>query len=175
MLKTLRHQKIYENLWIRVWEDELEFPDGKKDIIAYTERQDHGPLIIPLTKENKLVMIKEWRHPVRDWVYSFPFATAEEGESLLESAQEGLEDDLGYTASEWIDLGKIYIDPGTSNQIAKVFFAKGASKTSQPNSDITSESIMEIPFDEVKRMIREDEITNAWVLAGVLRATLHLS
>jgi ADP-ribose pyrophosphatase len=91
MIKTLKKRLVYENKWIRLWEDKVEFPNGTQGIHAYSERVDSGPMIIPITEDKKVIVLREWRYPIQDWTYCFPFGGSEKGENPLATAKRELE------------------------------------------------------------------------------------
>lgn len=124
MIKTLRKKQIYKNHWITLWEDEIDFGNNKKGIYAYTDRNDAGPIIIALTKDNKVALLREWRYPIKKYSLGFPVGGREKNESWLKAAKRELKEETGISARRWTNLGKIYIDPGASTQYSQVYLLK---------------------------------------------------
>lgn len=171
MIKTLKQKLIYENKWIRLWEDEVEFPNGKRGIYAYFDRVDSGPMIIPMTDDGKFVMLHEWRYPTAGWQYNFPCGGCDEGEDMLSAAKRELEEETGIQASEWIDLGDLAIDPGGTSQVAKVFLARGLSFGVPKESYDTQQFFLE----KIEQMITQGEIRSGWTLSGYAKLKVFLS
>lgn len=174
MFKTLNEKIIYENKWIRLHKDEIELPNGEKSVYSYTERVDSGPMIIPITAEGKIVLVKEWRYPIRNWTYCFPFGGVEGDEDMLTAAKKELRQETGYVAEEWIELGVLKIDPGSNSQVTPVYLAKKlqAGKTEKETCEIIE--IVELSFAEIKQMIKTGEIDNGWLLAGFAKLIYFL-
>lgn len=166
MIKKTSSKIIYENQWIRLREDAVEFPGGKTGIYAYTDRVDAGPMIIPVTGEGKLVVLREWRYPIQDWTYCFPFGGVEVGEDALSAAKRELAEETGYTAENWESLGELKIDPGGSSQITPVFLAIGLRPGEAHLDGAEVHEVMEFTVEEIKSKIATGEMTGGWLLAG---------
>ncbi len=167
------HQKstkiVYENSWIRLHEDEVEFSDGSNGVYAFSERCDAGPMIIPVTEKGKLVILREWRYPIKDWTYSFPFGGVMPGEDNFTAAKRELKEETGYSASEWKSLGIIKIDPGQNAQITPIFLATGLLKGSIHQDSSEVHQVMEFTPDEINEKIKNGEMDNGWLLAGFVK------
>ncbi len=173
MIKKISSEIIYENPWLRVHEDTVEFPNGKQGIYAYTERVDAGPMIIPVTADGTLILLKEWRYPIQDWTYCFPFGGVEVGEDFLTAAKRELAEETGFIAEKWESLGEIKIDPGANSQVTPVFLATGlsAGKARLDGSEV--HEVMEFTVEEIKRKIATGEMNGGWLLAGLAKYLVH--
>lgn len=175
MIKTLKQKILYESKWNRLHEDEVEFPDGSTGMYAYMERVDAGSMIIPMMPDGKCVVLKEWRYPIQNWTYCFPFGGREEGETFLQTAQRELQEETGFVASEWIDLGILQIDPGANSQTTPVFLARGLTQTEMLHKEVSEiHEVCIFSFDEIEEMIVRGEITNGWLLSGLMKLKVHL-
>jgi ADP-ribose pyrophosphatase len=166
MFKTLKKKVLYESKWVRFCEDEIEFPSGEKGAYAYHERVDAGAIIIPVTSEGKFLVLREWRYPIQGWTWCFPAGGIEKGESPLEAVKRELEEETGFVASDWKELGTMAIDPGGSSQIAPAFLARNLTHT-EAHPD--PEEIHEVHFfteKEIDEKIRSGEFNNNWLLGA---------
>ena len=174
MIKTLKHKTIYENKWVRYNVDEVEFPSGETGEYAFHERADAGPMIIPQREDGKFLVLKEWRYPIQDWSWGFPVGGVELGETFLQAAQRELEEETGYVAQKWIDLGTLCVDPGGSSQVAPVFFS---SDLVSGIAHQESGEIHEVHFftaDEIEEKICAGEFRSSWLLAGWCKLQAYL-
>ena len=73
--KLLSTENIFDGKVIKVDKETVELPNGKK---AFREIvRHHGAVaLIPITDDDKIVMIKQWREPMRKVTLEIPFATA---------------------------------------------------------------------------------------------------
>lgn len=174
MIKALKKKIVYENKWIRMNEDIVQFPDGSEGIYAYMEQMNPGSLVIPLTDDNKLVVLKEWRYPIQNWTYCFPFGGREEGENYLENAKRELKEETGFEAKEWIDLGVLQIDPGQNSQTNSIFLARGLTQRELKKEVSEIHEVKIFSLEKVEDMIEKGEITNGWLLAGFTKLKVYL-
>jgi ADP-ribose pyrophosphatase len=176
MIKTLNKKLIYENKWIRLWEDEVEFPNGEQGIYSYVQRIDEGGLIIPMIDDTHVVLLREWRYPIQSWTWCWPAGGSHTpGEAKLIVAQRELVEETGYTATDWTDLGTIQIDPGLNAQTEQVYLARGLT-AGTPQLDVSEiHEVVIKSFDEVEQMISSGEINNGWFLAGWAKLKVFLS
>lgn len=174
MIKTCKEKIIYENPWVRFRVDEVEFPDGGTGMYAFTERVDAGPMIIPVLNDGRLVLLREWRYPIRDWTYCFPFGGVEVGENALAAAKRELKEETGYTASEWVSLGNIKIDPGGSSQVTPVWLARGLELVDKPSDPREDHEVVTFTLAELEKMIESGAIDNGWLFVGLCKYKLTL-
>lgn len=175
MIKKTSSKIIYENPWIRLREDQVEFPGGKTGIYAYTERADSGPMIIPVTKEGKLIVLREWRYPIQDWTYCFPFGGVEVGEDALAAAKRELAEETGYSAETWESLGELKIDPGANSQVTPVFLATDLTSGEAHLDGSEVHKVMEFTVEEIQAKIKSGEMTGGWLLAGFAKYLARLN
>jgi 8-oxo-dGTP pyrophosphatase MutT (NUDIX family) len=173
--KTLNSKIIYQNKWIRLNEDEVLFPDGSKGIYAFMDRMDNGAMIIPMTDDGKLVLLKEWRYPVKDVTWCFPAGGRDKAdEEAVEVAKRELLEETGIIAGELVDLGAIWIDPGINSQRLPVFLAKDLA-FAESHPEISEQiEIHKLTIEEVEDLVRSGEINNGWVLSCLMKLFVYL-
>lgn len=69
--KTIERKEIFKGKIIDVYLDDVALPMGgtaKRELVFH-----HGGVgIIPITKENKMIMVKQFRKPLEKWYWKFP-------------------------------------------------------------------------------------------------------
>ena len=55
-----------------------------------------------------MVLTREYRHPVQKYMTSLPAGGVHPGESLLESAQRELEEETGFLAEDFREIGALF-------------------------------------------------------------------
>ena len=167
MIKQKTHKKIYENKWLTLWEDDIEFPDGDKGIYAYIERKTRGALIIPVDKDGNIYMISGPRYPLNLVRYGFPQGDTEEGETRFESAKRELKEETGITAEKWQELGEIQIDPGYVVQKTPIYFAEELTLGEKDNNPKEEWTLHKVSPEEVSTFIVEGKIATGWALSAL--------
>ena len=107
--------------WRDVREDRLKLHTG--DEITYTYLEAPAAVfVVPLTKDRQVVLIRQYRHPARDWAWEVP-AGSPDGESIEATARRKLAEEVGGSCGELIFLGSFYPSPGDASHQAHAFLA----------------------------------------------------
>ncbi|MBJ6930726.1 NUDIX hydrolase, partial [Vibrio cholerae] len=64
-------------------------------------------VILPLTAQGEIVLIRQYRPSLKKWLLELPAGTIEEGEPPLSCAQRELEEESGFSAQQFIELGQV--------------------------------------------------------------------
>lgn len=81
-------------------------------------------VIVPQTKSKEFIMLRQYRHSVREHLIEFPAGTLEANEDPLKCAQRELSEEAGKGAHTWIKLGEIFPAPGFCSEKQFIFLAK---------------------------------------------------
>ena len=76
--------------------DMLQLPHGPKRPYYSVDFGIHAAAILAITKEGKLVITKEYRHPTGKWLLGCPGGRIDTGESPIEAAKRELLEETGY-------------------------------------------------------------------------------
>ena len=167
--KTLSSEKIFSGKIFDVKRDRIIQPTGQeatRDVVVHS-----GGVVIVAEKDNKILMVKQYRYPVEKTLLELPAGRLDRtGESMLEAAKRELLEETGFVAKKWIDLGFIYSSPGFTTEKLFLFHATELEfKKQQPDED----EIIEFEFYESEKiisMILNGEINDAKTICGILRA-----
>lgn len=107
--------------------------DNLKDV----QNNTVDAVIIIATDEtgNKILLNREFRLAVGDWIYNFPAGLIDDGESVEESARRELREETGLTLTEVVDtLCGAYSAVGISNEVTLCIVCKATGEFSKSTS-----------------------------------------
>ncbi|MEO0834638.1 MAG: NUDIX hydrolase [Cyanobacteria bacterium J06642_3] len=104
-------------------------------------RHPGGALAVPVTDDGKFVLVKQYRFTVAGRLLEFPAGTVEANESPFETIKREIEEETGYGASKWQDMGKFILAPGYSDEYVYAFLAQGLEKLATPPHQDEDEDI----------------------------------
>ena len=81
--------------------------------------------IIAQPDPGHLVLVRQFRYPVRRWTLEIPAGTREPGEAPAATAARELREEAGYAAARFIELASFYPALGVSDELMVLFRAEG--------------------------------------------------
>lgn len=126
--------------------------------------------IIPLSPQNEVVLIRQYRHGTRDITLEIPGGLVEEGDSPEEAAERELLEETGFRTTEIIPLGFVHPNPAIQNNRCYTFLAKDVFRAGEQSLDEKEDiEVLFRPITEIPLLIKEGEITHSLVLAAFYR------
>ena len=166
-------EKIFENDFFKVFEDDVIAPDGEDDKYATIDFPP-GVSVLPIDDEGNIYITRQFRYALgRDTVEAV--AGAIEREGRLQAAKREAREELGIEAEDWKYLGKIECDTGITNSLCHLYLARKLTfKTPNPES---SESIktVKMKLDKAVEKVMKGEITHPQACILILKAEKLLS
>jgi 8-oxo-dGTP pyrophosphatase MutT (NUDIX family) len=126
--------------------------------------------VIPLTAENEVVLVQQYRHGIRSLTLEIPGGLVDEGDSPEEAARRELDEETGYDAKEMILLGAVHPNPAIQNNECFTYLAQEVSFAGGQHQDEKEDiEVVLRPLSEIPALIRNGEISHALVLAAFYR------
>jgi 8-oxo-dGTP pyrophosphatase MutT (NUDIX family) len=130
--------------------------------------------VIPLTVNEEVVMIEQYRHGTGEVGLEIPGGMIDEGESARDAAARELLEETGYLAPEAIALGKARPNPAIQQNWLHIFLAPGARYHRPPQFDGTEHTVVRlIPLRDVPALIADGTINHALVVVAFYRLWLY--
>ena len=81
-------------------------------------------LAVPVLEDGRVVILRQYRFAVATRLLEFPAGTLDPGETPLSTMQRELQEEAGYSASQWDELGAMLPCPGYSDEVIYLFLAR---------------------------------------------------
>lgn len=172
--RLVEREALFESKWLTLSKNSYELPDSSHLPDFYIVEEMDGAIVIPITPERNLVVVRQFRPAVGDFTYDFPAGYAEpHDDSLLTRAKMELLEETGYAANEWYHAGQFYAAPHRLQKMIHCFVALGAKAVSNARPE-TTEFIrfQEMSPNEVYQLIVGGEFRCGTCIAALFHAFL---
>lgn len=173
--ERLRTERLIETPYFALRSDALRLPGGGvKDPYYVLERPD-AAIIFPLTREDDVVLVRQYRPPLERMELGLPAGLVEEGEEPEAAARRELLEETGYSGGEWEELGSLASSPSLKDNWAYLFLARGVEETAPPDPDEHElVEVVKVPVEELLGLVRTGEIVSSSGVAAIMLALEQL-
>lgn len=128
--KQVSSELLLDGGFLQYRKDVVALPDGKQSTREYVVHPG-AVVVIPYLNDDTLLLIKQFRYPVGLTMIEFPAGKLDADEDPLECAKRELEEETGYTATEWERVGQMHLAVGYSDEIIHMYAARGLQAGAQ--------------------------------------------
>lgn len=97
--------------------------DEPEELSRYVIRHHGAVGILPMLADGRIVMIRNYRAAVDEWLLEIPAGTMTPGEAPAQTAHRELEEETGYTAGRMVKLVEFLPSPGISDERMTLYWA----------------------------------------------------
>ena len=127
--------------------------------------------VVPVTKDNKFVFVRQYRHGIDAPTLEVPGGIIDEGQTPAEAAMRELREETGYGGGRIARLGANRPNPALQDNWHHMFLVVGAERLGDPQFDHGEYcEVVILTRDEIRRCIKIGDITHALVLLALARA-----
>ena len=167
--KTLSKKTVYDKKHLRIREDIVELPSKARIEYNFIELSTIVG-VIPMTKNNKILMIRQYRYPVDRISLEIPAGYVEKGEVIRRAAVRETEEEIGYRPRKLRKITAFQPLPGRTNLEVHIFLASDLKKTQTNFDEGEFIEILEVDKKKALDYIVNGKITHATSVIGILCA-----
>ncbi len=126
--------------------------------------------VIPITPENQVVLIRQFRHGTREVTLEIPGGIVEPDDTPENAARRELLEETGFREAQMVPLGIVHPNPAFLDNLCHTYLAKDVARVKDQEQDEKEDiEVVLMPLEEIPRLIREREITHSLVVAAFYR------
>ncbi len=167
--QIVARNEIYRDPWVELDRDEVIRPDGQPGTHAVV-RLKPGVSVLPIDDSGTVYLTEEFHYAVGRTTVEAVSGGIDEGEDPPAAARRELEEELGITAAQWLDLG--LCDPFTSvvTSPTRLFLARGLTFGAASLEGTERIRCQAVSLAEAVAMVLDSRITHGPSCVLILKA-----
>ncbi|MBI3156174.1 MAG: NUDIX hydrolase [Burkholderiales bacterium] len=165
--RALGSEALLEGGFLHVRRDTVELPDGRQATREYV-RHPGAVAVIPLLDDGRLLLERQWRHPLGRVLLELPAGKLDPGEDPLACAVRELREETGHSAREWAFAARLHSACAYSTEAIELWFARGLQPGPQRLDDGEFIETVACTPDELDALAARGELSDAKTLVGLL-------
>jgi len=159
---------IYHNPWLKLREDKVIRPDGKRGIFGVVSILP-GVSVLPMDNKGNVYLTKEYHYGVARVTIEAVSGGINGRESKIEVAKRELKEESGLVAKKWIYFG--VVDPFTTVLFAPnyLYLAQGLTQFKAEPEDTERIKIIKVPLKKAVKWVMENKITHSATAVLILK------
>ncbi len=167
--KQISYEYIFEGKIIKLRRDEALLPNGKTAIREVVEHNG-GVCVVPLTKDEKIYLVRQFRYPYNEEILEIPAGKRDsQDEEPLTTGIRELKEEIGATAENMTFLGELYPTPGYCGEIIWMYLATGLTFGETNPDEDEFLNIESYSLQECVDMIMNGKIKDAKTQTAILK------
>jgi len=166
--EVLGSEYLLESPWRNVRQDRVRLHTGDEILYTYLETTE-AAMVVPLTTTGKIVVIRQYRLPVRAWTWEIVGGMVG-AEAPVDAARRELQEEIGGQCGELIRLGSYYACSGSLSSRHYAFLALDVELSEQQLEPMELIELVLLDPDEAFARARDGRIDDAQSALALLMA-----
>ncbi len=165
--KLVRRKTVWRGRAVNFRVDTVRLPNGKR---ATREFMDHPGAVgvVPLLPDGKVVMVRQYRHPVGKVTLELPAGKIDSGESLVTCVRRELREETGFTARKITPLIQYWPTPAFANEVLHLYIAEGLKAGKMETDADEFLECVTLPLRHALDLVKRGEIRDSKTIIGLL-------
>lgn len=170
---VISSEVVFDGKLSRMRIDELRMPGGDTAKREVCEHLD-AVAVVPITDDGDVVLVRQYRHPVRDYQLEIPAGMLDmDGEAPEDAARRELAEEVQLAADTLTELVRFRNSSGWTDETTIVYRADGVEPRAEPEGfqAVHEEADMEVvrlPLHDAVGMARSGQLLDAKTIIGLL-------
>lgn len=165
-----KSEEIFNGQILHLFKDTIELPNGK-EATREVIRHVGAVAVVPVTDDGKVIVEEQFRYPLGRVITEIPAGKLDSlTEDRLDAAKRELEEETGYTADKWVDLGVYYPSAAYCDEKITLYLAMGLHAGERKLDEDEFLNVREVPLEELVENIMQGKIQDGKTQTALLKA-----
>jgi ADP-ribose pyrophosphatase len=158
-IEVLERERAFAGKVFNVDRERVRLPHGPTvtlDVIRHAQ----SVVILPIPEAGHIILVRQYRHAVRRWLWEVPAGSVDEGETPEAAATRECHEEIGKVPETVVRLGAMYPTPGYCDEEMVFFRVSGLAEPTAAAAVDEDEDIevKTFTFRAAREMVRRGEI-----------------
>ena len=162
-------EEIFDGIILHVFKDTVQLPNGNpatREVIRHVGAVG----VVPVTDDGKVIVEQQFRYPLDQVITEIPAGKLDSfAEDRLSAAKRELEEETGYTAKEWVELGDYYPTPAYCDERITLYLARGLAQGQRHLDEDEFLNFKAIPLADLVEDVMAGRITDGKTQVAILK------
>ena len=164
-------RRVFDGRIFSVVVESITMPKGGP-LEAEVVRHPGSVVLIPMTMEGEVILVRQYRHAIGRWAWELPAGTLERGEEPRRAAARECQEETGLIPGEIESLGTFFPTPGYCDEEMHFYRASGLRPPGPGDENAEQDDDEDIEtrafaVEHIRTMIRSGEIVDLKTVAGL--------
>lgn len=165
---------IHDSRWrspgdrFKIQELDLEFSNGERRTYQRMETRGLGAVIIvPMQDEHTVLLAREYAAGLHHYEIGLPKGRREKGETIVQTAQREMKEEIGYGANELTELTSLSLAPGYMTHVTHVVLARDLYREKLEGDEPEEIEVVPWPISDLARLTARADCTEGRTIAAL--------
>ena len=171
LLSKISEELLYHGRILDLTRETHRMPDNRESGFEIIHHPG-GAAALPILDDGRLLLIRQFRPAIQDYIYEIPAGRLEIGEDAAGCVGRELEEEVGYRPEHLESLGYIYSSVGFCNERIYLFIASKLQPTQTAHEPDEFIEPLVVTLAEALEIVSAGRITDAKTQIALLRYAL---
>lgn len=143
--------------------------DGRDTSYSYLG-SPRAVFVAAVTEDDQMLLVRQYRHPVRDWTLEVPAGSVADGESALEAARRELREEVGGETADWHHLSTFFSSSAHLSLRSDAWLATNVAVGEADPDEDERVTLVRMPLAEAVEMARRGGFAEGQTALTILLA-----
>jgi ADP-ribose pyrophosphatase len=167
-VEVISTERVFEGKVFEVHSERVKLPHGRTATLEVI-RHPPSAVILPVPEPGHVILVRQYRHAVGQWLWEAPAGSVDPGESPEQAAARECHEEIGLAPDTVVRLGAMYPTPGYCDEEMVFFRVSGLSEPDEAAAIDEDEhfEVRTFTLREARDMVRRGEIVDMKTVVGL--------
>ncbi|MBM3254175.1 MAG: NUDIX hydrolase [Candidatus Omnitrophica bacterium] len=159
-------KSVYRGKFLKIYSQDIVLPNKNRMKVEYVKHPG-AVCVAPFLNEDRIILIRQFRPVIRRYIWELAAGTLNKDETIRESAQRELIEEIGYKAKTLKEIGWVYTTPGFTTEKIHIFIAEDLAKvkTEHEKDEVITSRVF--TRAEIRRLFKKNLIVDAKTICAL--------